>query len=52
MRFAGIDIGSERHAVAIVDEAGGILHKPESVGEEAAGYRRLHALLGDPSILP
>ena len=49
MRFAGIDIGAERHAVAVVDEAGNILHKPESVGEEAAGYRRLRALLGDPS---
>ena len=49
MRFAGIDIGAERHAVAMVDEAGNILHKPESVGEEAAGYRRLRALLGDPS---
>ena len=49
MRFAGIDIGAERHAVAVVNEAGNILHKPESVGEEAAGYRRLRALLGDPS---
>ena len=49
MRFAGIDIGAERHAVAVVDEDGRILHKPESVGEEAAGYRRLRALLGDPT---
>ena len=49
MRFVGIDIGAERHAVAVVDEGSTILHKPESIGEEAAGYRRLRALLGDPS---
>jgi transposase len=48
MRFAGIDIGAEHHAVAVVDDEGRILHKPESVGEEAAGYRRLRALLGSP----
>jgi len=49
MRFAGIDIGSERHAVAIVDERGEILKRPVSVGEKAAGYRRLRALLGEPA---
>jgi hypothetical protein len=26
MRFAGIDIGSERHFVAVVDENGTVLH--------------------------
>ena len=50
MRFAGIDIGSERHAVAMVDEQGRIIQKSVSVGEEAAGYRRLRALLGIPQI--
>jgi transposase len=48
MRFAGIDIGSERHAVAIVDERGEILKKSVPISEEAAGYRRLRALLGEP----
>lgn len=48
MRFAGIDIGADQHAVAVVDEWSNILHKPESVGEEAGGYRRLRAILGDP----
>lgn len=46
MRFAGIDIGSETHVVAVVDEAGGVLHKAEPFGEGAAGYRRLRELLG------
>jgi transposase len=49
MRFAGIDIGSERHVVALVDETGAALEKPVSFGEEAAGYRRLRELLGDPA---
>jgi Transposase len=37
MRFAGIDIGCE------------VLQWPVSFGEEAAGYRRLRALLGEPA---
>jgi Transposase len=49
MRFAGIDIGSERHVVALVDETGAALEKPVSFGEEAAVYRRLRELLGDPA---
>ena len=49
MRFAGIDIGAERHAVALVDEAGRILHKPESVGRGSCRVPAAsRALLGDP----
>ena len=48
MRFAGIDIGAERHVVAVVDEAGGELVKATSFGEEATGYRKLLELLGPP----
>ncbi len=47
MRFVGIDIGSERHVVAVVNEEGTVLQRPVSFGEEAAGYRRLRALLGE-----
>ena len=47
-RFAGIDIGSERHVVAVVDEHGTVMVKPSPFGEEAAGYRRLVELLGSP----
>ncbi len=49
MRFVGIDIGAERHVVAIVDDSGAILQRPVSFGEEAAGYRRLRELLSDPA---
>jgi transposase len=45
-RFAGIDIGSERHVVAVVDEHGALLIKPTPFSEEAGGYRRLVELLG------
>lgn len=37
MRFAGIDVGSMTHAVAIVDETCGVLLRPTSFGEDAAG---------------
>lgn len=46
MRFAGIDIASETHVVAIVDESGGVLVKPTPFGEDDAGYRTLLELLG------
>jgi len=48
MRFAGIDVGAERHYVAIVDESGAVLQKPAPVSEEATGYRQLRELLGEP----
>ena len=44
----GIDIGGERHAVAVVDEAGAVLVKSTFFGEEAAGYERVKDLLDDP----
>ena len=47
-RFAGIDIGAERHVVAVVDEHGAVLLKPTPFGEQAAGYQRLAELLGSP----
>src|ERR1700680_2304802 len=48
MRFAGIDIGGERHAVAVVNEGGTVLVKSAFFGEDAAGYQRVRDLLGDP----
>ncbi len=48
MRFAGIDIGGERHAAAVVNEGGGVLVKSTFFGEDAAGYQRVRDLLGDP----
>ncbi|MCB9600488.1 MAG: IS110 family transposase [Sandaracinus sp.] len=49
MRFVGIDIGSEKHVVAIVDEAGKPLRKPTPFSEDDLGYQQLRSLLGDPS---
>ena len=47
MRFAGIDIASEMHVVAIVDEASRVLVKPMRFGEDRAGHERLLELLGE-----
>lgn len=46
MRFAGIDIASETHVVAVVDSEGAILVKATPFGEDSAGYQVLVALLG------
>lgn len=49
MRFAGIDIASQIHAVAIVNESGEVLAKPTPFAEDATGYQKLFAVLGAPS---
>ncbi len=49
MRFAGIDIGGERHMVAIVDQSGAVILKATPVMEDASGYERLLELLGSAS---
>ena len=41
MRFAGVHIGGDRHAIAVVDEAGAVLVKSTFFGEDAAGYQRV-----------
>jgi len=48
MRFAGIDIASEKHVVSVVDETGGVVLKATTFEEDAEGYRQLLELLGDP----
>src|SRR6202045_2969044 len=45
MRFAGIDIGAERHMVAVLDEQGEVLCRSSPFGEDATGYARLFELL-------
>ncbi len=42
MRFAGIDIGAERHVVAVVNESGEILSKP--VAWCPSSSKRVHPL--------
>lgn len=46
MRFAGVDIASETHVVALVDEEGKVLIKPNAFTEDAAGYEKLFEQLG------
>lgn len=48
MRFAGIDIASEKHVVAVVDVDGQVVVKATAFEEDAAGYGRLLELLGSP----
>ena len=40
MRFAGIDIGAERHMVAVLDEQGEVLCRSSAFGEDSSGYIR------------
>jgi transposase len=46
MRFAGIDIASETHYIAIVDEEGTPVVKATPFSEDAGGYQTLLDLLG------
>jgi transposase len=48
MRFAGIDIASETHVVAVVDDKSEVLVKPKPFTEDAGGYSKVLVLLGDP----
>jgi transposase len=48
MRFAGVDIASETHVVAVMDEREEILVKPTVFGEDAEGHAKLLSLLGPP----
>jgi transposase len=51
MRYAGIDIGSQTHVVAIVGPEGNVLVKPAPFRENVCGYDKLLRLLGAPSEL-
>lgn len=48
MRFAGIDIASETHFVAAVDETGEVRVKATPFAEDATGYAKLFGLLAPP----
>lgn len=48
MRFAGIDIASENHVVAVVDDEGTVVQKAVTFAEDETGYQKLFALLGAP----
>lgn len=46
MRCVGIDIGAERHVVAIVREDGAVLTAATPFQEDAEGYGQLRAVMG------
>jgi transposase len=48
MRYIGIDIGSVKHSVAIVDENRKYCLKPRFFNESQTGYAELFAALGSP----
>jgi transposase len=48
VKFVGIDIASQTHVVAVVDEARKVLVRPTPFGEDAAGRGKLFELLGAP----
>ncbi len=49
--FAGIDIASERHMLARLDDAGVPVGKPMPIAEDRAGYDALLKALGEPPVL-
>lgn len=46
--FAGIDVGSQFHKLAIVDDRGKLVGKVAKIDEDAEGYERLRKLLPPP----
>jgi transposase len=51
MRFAGVDIASETHVVAVVGDNSEMMVKPTPFAEDAVGYRKLFTVLGSPDDL-
>jgi transposase len=49
MKFVGIDIASETHAVAVVDDKSEVLVKAKPFTEDVAGYTKLLELIGPPA---
>src|SRR6266511_2295942 len=50
MRYVGIDVGSDSHVVAAVTADGTVAFKPTKITEDAAGYAKLFALLGQAPV--
>lgn len=48
-RYAGIDIASRRHVVAITNPAGEVLVKATPFAEDSLGYEKLFSILSDPT---
>lgn len=48
MRYIGIDIGKEKHAIAALTSSGEIELKPKTFREDEEGYAKLRPWLGEP----
>jgi hypothetical protein len=48
MRFAGIDVGAERHMLAMVGEKGEVLCRSSPFGGDESGYGHLFEMIGAP----
>ena len=48
LRYAGIDIASETHVIALVDARGEVECKPTPFAEDATGYQKVLGVLGTP----
>jgi transposase len=48
MRYVGIDIGSDKHTVAVVDGEGAVVHRSKDFAEDLDGYQSLFELLQTP----
>lgn len=49
--FAGIDVASERHMLARLDDAGAAIGKPLAIAEDREGYELMLKALGPPPVL-
>jgi transposase len=49
--FAGIDVASERHVLARLDDAGVAIGKPLAIAEDREGYELMLKSLGAPPVL-
>lgn len=49
--FAGIDVASERHVLARLDDAGAAVGKPLAIPEDREGYELMLKALGAPPVL-
>ena len=48
VRYIGIDVGKEQHAIAVMDDSGEVVLKPKKFAEDIDGYERLRRWVGEP----
>lgn len=48
MRYIGIDVGKEKHALAVMNDAGELVLKPRTFTSDLEGHAQLQRWLGEP----